>query len=528
MEITQDQFTANLEQMPEGAQVQVVQLIEQNEPPVLQAFAASLGITLSMGENQGPMDSPDALEEGGGMGRLSPRERNIEEMQEFENRINLDPDPDPDVSDPAAFPGQVIAPEARELEASPMQDQMQQLAMGDQVAGMIDQPGAEDQTGVADDVPMNAREGAFIVNAAAIAKVGKKDFEERIIEPAIEYLKEKEGIEVDKGTITRPAQQVKGDQQILASNKEYHIPPELAEVIGTDLLEKINKRGEAETEKKLEEQEQQPQQQQQDFAQKQVPVRAANGLQVGKKKVDPREEAKRKLRIRENAPLEKGTQTTSTAEKLFSKETFLTVGFGHRVVPKKSATLFQTLFNVTPQDASRMANGKLAITRDQALKLFDRDYDTKEKDVIRRIGGEQSYKNLPAEVQGILVDANFRGDFQKGGKKYKWVNHVTRGDYGQASREVVNHDEIKANPKGGVAKRLREYSKTLASFDNVPRPKRKPTPPAHDNVPQPKRKPTPPAQQTQNSFMGSAPPIGSPEDERENLIAREQLEAATR
>ena len=72
---------------------------------------------------------------------------------------------------------------------------------------------------------------------------------------------------------------------ILASNKEYHIPPELAEVIGTDLLEKINKRGEAETEKKLEEQKQQPQQQQQDFAQKQVPVRAANGLQVGKKKL---------------------------------------------------------------------------------------------------------------------------------------------------------------------------------------------------------------------------------------------------
>ena len=52
MEITQDQFTANLEQMPEGAQVQVVQLIEQNEPPVLQAFAASLGVTLSKSQWQ--------------------------------------------------------------------------------------------------------------------------------------------------------------------------------------------------------------------------------------------------------------------------------------------------------------------------------------------------------------------------------------------------------------------------------------------------------------------------------------------
>ena len=136
----------------------------------------------------------------------------------------LEPAPEPMLQEPA--------PE-------PMQDQMQQLAMGDQVAGMIDQPGAEDETGVADDVPMNVREGAFIINAAALAKVGRKDFEERIIEPAIEYLKEKDGVEIDKADITKPSQQVNGDQKILASNKEYHIPPELAEVIGTDLLEKI-------------------------------------------------------------------------------------------------------------------------------------------------------------------------------------------------------------------------------------------------------------------------------------------------
>ena len=230
MEITQDQFTANLQQMPQESQVQVVQLIENNEPPVLQAFAMSLGVTLSMGEDPAPQE----------------------------------PAPEPMLQEPA--------PE-------PMQDQMQQLAMGDQVAGMIDQPGAEDETGVADDVPMNVREGAFIINAAALAKVGRKDFEERIIEPAIEYLKEKDGVEIDKAAITKPAQQVNGDQKILASNKEYHIPPELAEVIGTDLLEKINDSGKPETEKKLQEQEQQPQQKQE------VLVRAAEGLQAGKKKV---------------------------------------------------------------------------------------------------------------------------------------------------------------------------------------------------------------------------------------------------
>ena len=130
MEITQDQFTSNVGQMAEAQQAQVMQLIEQNEPPVLRAFAASLGVTLTMGEEQAPL-APS--EEVGGEPPLLPRERNLQEMQQFDNRMDPDPDPDPDVSDPAAFPGQVIAPEARELEASPMQDQMQQLAMGDQV-----------------------------------------------------------------------------------------------------------------------------------------------------------------------------------------------------------------------------------------------------------------------------------------------------------------------------------------------------------------------------------------------------------
>ena len=78
MEITQDQFTAKMQQMSQEAQAQVVQIIENNEPSALQAFAMSLGVTLSTSADQGLMDSPEALEEAGGMGRLSPRERNIQ------------------------------------------------------------------------------------------------------------------------------------------------------------------------------------------------------------------------------------------------------------------------------------------------------------------------------------------------------------------------------------------------------------------------------------------------------------------
>ena len=75
MEITEQQFTANLEQMPEQQQVQVVQLIEQNDSEILQSFAASLGVNLSTGEEEAPLDSS---EEVGGEPPLLPRERNLQ------------------------------------------------------------------------------------------------------------------------------------------------------------------------------------------------------------------------------------------------------------------------------------------------------------------------------------------------------------------------------------------------------------------------------------------------------------------
>lgn len=453
MEITQDQFTTNLEQMPQQAQVQVVQLIEQNEPPVLQAFAASLGVTLSMGEEPMaeepmPQEQPSVLDEVMAEEPVAPEE-----------------------------PAPVEAPLP---EASPMQDQMQQLALGDQVAGMIDQPGAEDQTGVADDVPMNAREGAFIVNAAAIAKVGKKDFEERIIEPAIEYLKEKEGIEVDKGTITRPAQQVKGDQQILASNKEYHIPPELAEVIGTDLLEKINKRGEAETEKKLEEQEQQPQQQQQqqDFAQKQVPVRAANGGEI---------EPEKKLFA--------NLQTALIEEEGFEPNAYIptqgdkpTIGYGST----ENVRLGQTIDE---------PNARIRLGTDIRKRL-------------PRIRKEiPIFSSLPVEVQTPIFVEYFRGKLTKAGSP-NTVKLINQGKYKEASKQFLNSDEYrnaKTRGREGIRERMEKASKAIASIAS----------------PRPKRKPAPPAQQTQNSFMG-APPIGSREDEMRNLKARRQGDEAGR
>jgi len=461
--ITQQEFTANLEQMPEEAQIQVVQLIEENEPPILQAFAMSLGVNLSMGEE--PMGEEP-------MGEEQPSV--LDEVM-TEQPVALE---------------EPVPVEAPLPEASPMQNQMQQLALGDQVAGMIEQPGAEDQTGVADDVPMNAREGAFIVNAAAIAKVGKKDFEERIIEPAIKYLKETEGIDINKATITRPAQQVKGNQKILASNKEYHIPPELAEVIGTDLLEKINKRGEAETEKKLTEQEQQPQQQQQqDFAQKQVPVRASNGGEIRPKKKPKAPPLNNERRIDMLARLlvsesegegREGMQAVANVVQNRIKDSSPDTGFRNQKTFESVITA-KNQFTGYANDRYYEAQSKGAAWK-RALDVAKQAVEGKLQDITQ---GSTYYrnKNIPVGTKGSSKEG--QGFFDK---------NLATGNF-ETYKNIGKHTFYKE-------KRSSTYS------------------------PRPKRTPAPPAQQTQNSFMGNAPPIGSLEDDIENQTAKEQVDKA--
>jgi len=483
MEITQDQFTSNVGQMAEAQQAQVMQLIEQNEPPVLRAFAASLGVTLTMGEEQAPL-APS--EEVGGEPPLLPRERNLQEMQQFDNRMDPDPDPDPDVSDPAAFPGQVTAPGAREVQATPIQNQMQQLALGDQVAGMIEQPGAENETGVADDVPMDAPEGAFIINASAIAKVGRLDFEKRILAPAIEELK-REGVNIELASLKSPSKQVDGAVDIAVSNKEYYIPPELAEMIGTDLLEKINKRGEAETEKKLkEQQEQQPQQQEQAArpGQRQIPVRGAKGIDGVK---NPEVNNLARLLVSEaGGEGKEGMQVIANvvANRLFDTKTNF----------KKQKTFDQVISAKLPSGKGNEFTGynnKLyndapnSPVWKEAVDIAEKQISGKLDDVTE---GSTYYRNKNSKAGSTKSGQDF---FDKGVKRGRLKIYKTIG----------NHTV---------------YKDTESSTY---------TP---NSVPLPKRKPAASAQETQNSFMGSAPPIGSPEDERENRIAREQLDAATR
>lgn len=226
MEITQEQFVTNFEALSEEDQNAVGVIFENNPPEVIISLASVFGVTLQ------------------GSGEQEPQEP-MQEPQE----------PMPEPSEEISEPEQEI-PQTDEM--SPLDREM--MALGDEVAttGPIQKEGA-DNSGVADDVPMDAEQESFIINAAAVDEVGELDLEQRIIQPAIEAL-QKEGIKITVADLKRPQEQVNGDVPVAVSNGEYYIPRVLARKIGYGLLKKINDRGKPETEKKLEEQkEQQPQ-----------------------------------------------------------------------------------------------------------------------------------------------------------------------------------------------------------------------------------------------------------------------------
>jgi len=106
---------------------------------------------------------------------------------------------------------------------------------------------------VADDVPVEVQEGAYVLNAAAVEYMGSADVKNMILN-AMQELKAQG---VDKA---QDVDKIELDTQVslLVSKGEVLIPPQVAEVIGYDRLEKINKRGLRETQKRVEENGQSP------------------------------------------------------------------------------------------------------------------------------------------------------------------------------------------------------------------------------------------------------------------------------
>lgn len=121
-------------------------------------------------------------------------------------------------------------------------------------AGFIGQEpeGLPDGMTVADDVPLEVPEGTFVLNAAAVEFMGSADVKKMILEAMQEA--EKQGIDIKQDN----AKIAKEDLvSLVVSKGEVIIPPQLAEIIGYDRLNKINNRGKAEVERRVQESEQQ-------------------------------------------------------------------------------------------------------------------------------------------------------------------------------------------------------------------------------------------------------------------------------
>jgi type II secretory pathway pseudopilin PulG len=121
-----------------------------------------------------------------------------------------------------------------------------------QPAGFIaPDPNATDQQEIADDKPMDARQGDFIINAPAAEEAGKQDIQ-RMINTAITNLQEK-GVDVRFGD---PKINIADKVKLLVSRNEVYIPAIIAKEIGYDRLRKINNRGKREVQRRQEESQQ--------------------------------------------------------------------------------------------------------------------------------------------------------------------------------------------------------------------------------------------------------------------------------
>jgi len=124
-------------------------------------------------------------------------------------------------------------------------------------------PNATKQQEIADDKPMDARNGDFIINAPAAEEAGKQDIQ-RMINTAITNLQEK-GVDVRFGN---PKINIADKVKLLVSRNEVYIPAIIAKEIGYDRLKKINNRGKREVQRRQEESQQDEKPQARGFIQK--------------------------------------------------------------------------------------------------------------------------------------------------------------------------------------------------------------------------------------------------------------------
>ena len=109
-------------------------------------------------------------------------------------------------------------------------------------AGFIGGPPEKfsDQTTIADDIPLEVPEGAFVINAPAVEYAGSEDISKMLTEA---YEKAGQGVDKSGRVTTIPSRE---QVDIMISRGEVVVPPNIAKIIGYDRLEKINNRGKRE------------------------------------------------------------------------------------------------------------------------------------------------------------------------------------------------------------------------------------------------------------------------------------------
>jgi len=119
-------------------------------------------------------------------------------------------------------------------------------------SGFIDRPPSQvtDGAKVADNRPMKAKEGTYILNAAAVEFAGEQDIRKMIMDAQKEAVR--------RGLSTEDFERHSNLIDIAVSSGEVTIAPHLVKIIGEDRLEKINKRGIRKTEQRIAQNGQQP------------------------------------------------------------------------------------------------------------------------------------------------------------------------------------------------------------------------------------------------------------------------------
>jgi hypothetical protein len=118
--------------------------------------------------------------------------------------------------------------------------------------GFVDRPPSQvSEAGkVADDRPMKAPEGMYVINAAAVEFAGEQDIRKMIMDAQKEAVR--------RGLSTDDFERHSNLVDIAVSSGEVTVAPHLVKIIGEDRLEKINKRGIRKTEQRIAENGQQP------------------------------------------------------------------------------------------------------------------------------------------------------------------------------------------------------------------------------------------------------------------------------